>query len=704
MNLLIVESPNKIKKIAKILGSDWKVMASVGHIRDLPTKEMGVSPPNFKPTYVTNPKSKKTIGYLKAAAAKANDVYLATDPDREGEAISWHLEKSLHLKNPIRVTFQEITKKAVLKALETQGIINYPLVRAQEARRVLDRLVGYMVSPALSKLKQQHLSAGRVQSVALRLVVEREREIENFKPTHYFVVRVLFETDGIKWFADWNTRDMLPKGQKYLTDKTLANSLSGLRDFTVAGIDKKETKSAAPAPFTTSTLQQAASVSLRYNPKQTMQLAQKLFEEGLISYHRTDSCNLSGDAIEAIHAWLNSHCLGAEVPDTPNTWGSKANSQEAHEAIRPTDIEHREISLGDPKAEKLYSLIWERTVASQMRPAIFDVTIVHLRSVDEVANKKQPFISKGRVLRSPGWLKLTEDKTQESDSESKDDEQKLPDIKETATLTAFDGSVLAKETKPPPRYTEASLVKKLDKEGIGRPSTYASILDNIKHREYIEIIKRKLHATDLGKSVNDALVGCFNFMEYAFTKDMETTLDKVASGKEMYLPTVSQFHAQLTQDIKKMLGANKAFTTEENLTQHACPACEKPMRRLNSKNGVFWGCTGFPECKTTLPDNDGVPGQKIVVETKGACPECGEPMVKRTSKKGKTKTFWGCSAYPKCKTSVPDNNGSPGVRKVVEQGGDCGDCGKPMVKRKGKKGYFWGCSGFPKCKTTQPIT
>ena len=514
--LLILESPGKVKKVQEILGPGWKVAASVGHVRDLPVKEMGVAAPDFKPQYIPTDRGKEVLSRLAGMVKNAEAVYLATDPDREGEAIAWHLQDALKLKDARRVTYAEITEKAIKAALDAPRSIDMALVAAQEGRRVLDRFCGYMVSGPLSNVAGQKISAGRVQSPAVRLVVEREREIQDFRSTTHYGVELTFEnvdniTDG--WKAVWQAKPWLSDGQEYLLDKTLADKAAALRSLDVLDCKESESRSAPPAPFTTSSLQQAASNALKFTPKQTMQLAQKLYEGGHITYMRTDSPNLSQDAVNAIRVFCEGQ--GWPLVEKPRTWKSKEGAQEAHEAIRPTHIEVEE--AGETVDEKaLYRLIRLRSLASQLEDAVYAVRILQLGA--DLDGKQALFEAKGRTLLSSGWKILTaEDAATEDAEDSAEPENPVPAMKPGTRPTALSGAVLTKKTKPAPRFTEASLVRELERCGIGRPSTYAAILDTIMSRGYVKTEKRFLVPTPLGVMVVDRLCWHFAFMDYEFT-------------------------------------------------------------------------------------------------------------------------------------------------------------------------------------------
>lgn len=591
--LLILESPGKVKKVQEILGSGWKVAASVGHVRDLPTKEMGVAAPDFKPKYVPTARGKDVLGCLENLVKNAESVYLATDPDREGEAIAWHLQDALKLKDAKRVTYSEITEKAIKAALDAPRSIDMALVAAQEGRRVLDRFCGYMVSGPLSNVAGEKLSAGRVQSPAVRLVVEREREIQNFRSTTHYGAELTFEnvdniTDG--WKAVWQVNPWLEDGQEYLLDKALAEKAAALRSLEVTDCKESESRSAPPAPFTTSSLQQAASNSLKFTPKQTMQLAQKLYEGGHITYMRTDSPNLSEDAVEAIRAFCEGQ--GWLLAEKPRSWKSKEGAQEAHEAIRPTHIEIEE--AGETADEKaLYRLIRLRSLACQLEDAVYAVRLLQLAA--ELDGKQAVFEAKGRTLLSQGWKVLTAgDVSTEDDTDTTEPENPVPSMKPGTRLTALAGTVLTKKTKPAARFTEASLVRELEKRGIGRPSTYAAILDTIMSRGYVKTEKCFLVPTPVGVMVVDGLQGNFTFIEYEFTRTMEQALDDIAAGKADYRAVIGEAHTRLEQEL---LAFAKA-------TGKVCPKCGKTVVRRVKKPGKdgkggydFWGCTGWPECK-----------------------------------------------------------------------------------------------------------
>lgn len=699
VHLVIVESPNKIKKVQAYLGDNYKVAASVGHFRDLPLRRMGVEAPNFVPEYEVSEEKKKVVANLKKLIQKADIVYLATDLDREGEAIAWHLREVLRPKKYRRIKFNEITKKALTEAIAKAGDIDMLLVAAQEARRVLDRIVGYTVSPLLTEISGAavNLSAGRVQSAALLLLVDREQAITSFVSVDHYKLKVSFPWPGKQavWSAEWQHKALQAAMGVEQTEmftsapylQSLAQAIKAQPAFMVYRIESREEDRRAPAPFTTSTLQQAASVMLGMEVDQTMKKAQALFEAGLITYHRTDSPNLAEESAEEIRTWLTGQ--GHAVPQKRNMWASKADAQEAHEAIRPTAVGITPTDFAPDSDEmKLYKLIWLRAVASQMVPARYHATKALLLSAVKVKDHNLQFLAKGRVLLSPGWLALTpDDAVEEKDDESKeeDDDKSLPELQEQARLQCCEVTPVTTATKPPPRLTDASLTKLLESMGIGRPSTFASIVATLYKREYIRKEGRKLFATALGIGVISILRGRFSFINYDFTKMIEGALDQIATGKASYLAVVGYQHQVLTSEVEKIkadpivtaaVAEQKAEMFGEQIT---CPVCkEGTLRRRSTASGAFWGCTAYPACtascndvkargKLPAPDltsirtkdsstDNGAPKPAPVISEEH-CPKCKKKhMSLRQGTKG---PFWGCLGYPKCKGTAPDDNGKP---------------------------------------------
>lgn len=651
--LVIVESPGKVKQITAALGSGYKVVASVGHVRDLPQKETGISPPDFKPAYEPTDRGKDILARLKKDVAAASAVILATDPDREGEAIAWHLADALNLTDPQRVTFSAITKDAISAAIAAPRKIDMDLVRAQEARRVLDRIVGYRVSPELSNRSGQALSAGRVQSVAVRLVVDRERVIQAFKATKHFGAELFFDNeDGTKWKAVWDTKPHLPAGETYILDEALAQRIAAIRTVTVGDFQDSEKGRAPAAPFTTSTLQQVAGKKLKFKPKRTMELAQRLYEQGAITYHRTDAPNMD----EAGQLDIAEYARGAglALADKPRKWKAKESAQEGHEAIRPTSA--KVLEAGENADEKaLYQLIWQRAIASQLADAVYAVRTVLLDAPDE--SPAVQFKASGRTLITPGWLTVYSEEADESEGKDDGDEESnnpIPALESDASIEASSGQLQAKTTRPPNRFTEPTLVAEMERLGIGRPSTYANILENITGRAYVTSDKKGyLIPSEVGASVRDALVTRFGFVELDYTRELEEQLDLIADGKAEYTPVIAAAWEALDSEIAKLADANMPVA-------NPCPECGKALARRKGQYGFFWSCTGYPDCKVSMPDNKGKPGERKAPPppTGIDCPDCGKELARRTgTTKPKTKgmkprdyDFYSCTGYPTCES------------------------------------------------------
>ncbi|WP_241087315.1 type I DNA topoisomerase [Candidatus Vondammii sp. HM_W22] len=664
---------------------------------------MGVEAPDFKPEYQPTDRGAEVIRRLRGLVASASEVYLATDPDREGEAIAWHLEDALKLTNPRRVTFGEITKTEVRAAIAAPREIDMQQVAAQEGRRVLDRLVGYTVSPIVSNhTGTTGLSAGRVQTPAVRLVLDREREIKSFSSTQHYGAELTFSNT---WTAQWLTKTHLEEGGEYFQNEAFAKQIAEIRSVNVVSCEEKTAKQSPPPPFITSTLQQAASHVLKMNPKQAMQVAQKLYEQGAITYMRTDSPNLSEEAITAIYGIAETK--GLPAAEKPRKWKAKADAQEAHEAIRPSNFSAER--AGETVEEQaLYRLIWNRAVACQLAEAEYAVRTALLQAQEPIDGRVIQFEAKGRKLTSPGWKALVE-QDQSEEKEKEKTPNPVPKLEAGNGLTANAGRLLTKKTKAPKRFTEASLIKELEKRGIGRPSTYAAIMENIIHsKNYITVDKsRFLVPTDKAALVIDSLRGHFGFLDYEFTRSMEADLDQVAIGQASYKKVVSECHSQLVGEVEE-------FTCSV-APKYPCLECGKPMLKrkgkpdkATKKKTYFWGCSAYPECNHSLPDDNGQPGiralKKPPVLSDHKCPDCSGPLVKRNGQKG---VFWGCSAFPKCDLTLPDDNGVPGKRVAkavpVLSEHKCPDCSKPLVHRvkKGAGAFdFWGCSGYPVCETT----
>lgn len=657
MKLMIIESPGKIGKLSSILGNNWKIAASVGHIRDLPQKEIGIEAPNFKPHYELTERGATVISKLKNLVKDADIVYLATDPDREGESISWHLQQCLKLSNPLRVTFNEITENAVKTALLSPRSLDIKKVAAQEARRALDRLVGYMVSPELSRQSGERLSAGRVQSPAIRLVVERERQIKAFKITHHFGAMIFFadEKTNNEWSAEWLTKPkFVSDDQPYFMDKNFALSVLEVKGVIVKSFEEGHVKRSPPPAFTTSTMQQAASVTLGLNPKDTMTAAQKLYEQGHITYHRTDNPNVSDESLADIYAVAIK--LGLEMAEKPRKFKAPTGAQIGHPAITPT---HWEIEEAGETAEQrsLYKLIRLRAIACQLADATYAVRTVHLDAIQSINGKEIEFLSRGRTLVDSGWLKLISgDQTEEA--ECSEPTNPIPILNPGEQLDVINGKLLEKKTKPPSRYTQATLIKKLESEGIGRPATYAAIMDNIINRAYVTIEKKFLIPTVTGELVVDSLTGKFEFMNLGFTRELEEDLDKIAQGDAGYKAVISKVYEQLQQEISTL----HVLTSPK----YPCPQCGKPLRRISGKSGYFWGCSGHPDCSVTLPDEGGKPGQKKPQQLSNfVCAKCGQPLIHRIKKGKGGYDFFGCSGFKGgCKTAYKNKNGKPDFEKT----------------------------------------
>lgn len=700
MNLVIVESPTKAKTISRFLGKEYSVKSSYGHIRDLPKSKLGVDVKhNFEPTYIIPEKALGRVQELKKISRKAQNIILATDEDREGEAIAWHLKKALDLnknKKFERIVFHEITKKAIGDALINPRVIDLNLVDAQQARRILDRLVGYKLSPFLWRKVTRGLSAGRVQSVTVRLIAEREREIEKFKPEEYWFVEGLFKK--INNGQEFNAK-LLKKDDKSITTvknkqeaDTILKDLENCQYF-IDKIERKEVRKFPSAPFTTSTMQQEAARRLGFSAKQTMMLAQQLYEGielgqegsmGLITYMRTDSLNLSEEAVKTASGFIAKEFGKQYIVDNGRHFKTKSkNAQEAHEAIRPTEptrAPEKVKNFLDTKQYRLYSLIWRRFIASQMKEAIFDATSIDIKSTSPIS---YTFRANGSILKFDGFLKVYPDTTQDVI---------LPELKEQEKITLIKLTPSQHFTQPPPRYTEASLIKTLEKYGIGRPSTYAPTMSVIQERNYVEKDEQKrFKPTEIGVLVNDILVGHFpEIVDIKFTAAMEESLDKIARGEKKWIPVIKNFYEPFNKNLmKKEKELTKKDLTEQS-SQEICKKCGKPMVIKIGRFGKFLACSGYPNCKNTkqlgsngLPDNS-APNNL----TDEKCNLCGASMQLKHGRFGK---FLGCSRYPDCK----------GIKRIEKTTGvKCPSCGKgDIVEKKSKRGkIFFACNQYPSCQ------
>ncbi|MBZ4660776.1 MAG: topA, partial [Desulfacinum sp.] len=724
-SLLIVESPTKARTLNRYLGKDFIVKASVGHVKDLPKTKLGIDVENqFKPEYQVIRGKKKVLKELSDAAAKADAIYLGPDPDREGEAIAWHIAEELKANGkPVhRVLFYELTHKAIKEALQRPGQLNRNLYDAQQARRILDRLVGYLISPLLWEKVRRGLSAGRVQSVALRLVCEREREIQRFEPQEYWSItarlakRPAEETGG-------GDQDFLAKlwrcGKKKAEisneeeASAIVQAVQG-RIFRVQKVEKKRRQRKAPPPFITSTLQQEAARKLRFPAKKTMRVAQRLYEGvelgdegavGLITYMRTDSTRLADEAVQAVRRHIQETYGKEYLPGRPAVYKTKSAAQDAHEAIRPTDVFRTPESVKDYLGRDelaLYTLIWKRFVACQMAPARIFQTSVDIEALPQGRNGEEGssaasgmeyiFRATGSVIEFPGFMVLYTESTDEGDKGEEDEEaqSRLPDLREGEVVDLK--KLIPKQhfTQPPPRYTEASLIRELEEKGIGRPSTYATIVSTIVDREYVKQNRRQLTPTELGFIINDLLVQHFpDIVDVEFTARMERSLDEVEQGSSPYIRVLEEFYCRfqetLTEAQRDMLNLRVAGLP----TGLSCPQCGKPLHIRFSRNGPFLACTGYPDCTFSSNYERDEKGAIRLVEqetTTELCEKCGSPMV---VKQGRFGEFLACSAYPKCRNTKPIGMGIACPRE---------GCDGELVERFSKRGRkFYGCNRYPDC-------
>jgi DNA topoisomerase-1 len=702
--LLVVESPAKATTLKRYLGKDIAVLACMGHIKNLPKSKLGVDVENgYKAEFETIKGKASVLKELKAAAKKVDNIYLAPDPDREGEAIAAHLAEEIGGKGKkvYRVLFNEITKKAVIAAMENVGEININKVNAQMARRILDRLVGYKISPLLWDKVRKGLSAGRVQSVAMRLIVEREKEVRAFVPKEYWTIDGTAESSVPPPF---DVRLAHYKGEKIeigsAEDAQKATDAIRSASLVITRVEKKERKRHPYAPFITSSLQQDASRKLRFAAKRTMGVAQRLYEGldvgedgpvGLITYMRTDSTRVSDDAITEAREFIGKELGAAFLPGQPIVYKTSKSAQDAHEAIRPTSVERTPDKMRKylPKDEMaVYELVWKRFVASQMSSAVFDVTSVDISAGDYTLR------ATGSIMKFAGFLKLYEE-TKETETDTVDDADKRlpPDLAEGLKLKLIEITPNQHFTQPPPRYTEATLIRELEEKGVGRPSTYAGILDVIQEREYCEAQDRKLTPTELGMLVTDLIVESFpDIVNVEFTAQMEGELDQVEEGKKSWTEALDDFYKPFVIDLEKAKTTMRNVRAEAEKTDVVCEKCGKPMVIKFGRFGKFLACTGYPECKTTkqiskdgavVEKPDAIPDEP----TDGVCEKCGSPMVIKTGRFGR---YIACAKYPTCKTT-----------KQIGIGIMCPkpDCGGELVRKRTKGGKtFYGCGNYPTTK------
>ncbi len=695
-SLVIVESPTKARTLTKFLGRNFQVLASGGHIMDLPKSKLGVDVDrDFEPQYVTIRGKAPTIKELKSAARKAKEVYLAPDPDREGEAIAWHLAMQLKsgARDMKRLAFYEITKKAVQRALEEPRSIDMNMVNAQQARRVMDRLVGYQVSPLLWRTVRYGLSAGRVQSVALRMVVEREREVLAFVPVEYWSIMALFETAANERFEAklFKVAGQTPEIGNEAEAQRIVDELRQGRPV-VQSVTRQEKRRSPKPPFKTSTLQQEAYQRLRFSSKKTMMHAQELYEGvdvpgegtvGLITYMRTDSTRIAGEAIDEVRGFIGSHYGERYLPAEPPVYAKKsATTQDAHEAIRPTSVTRTPESLRGALSQpqlKLYTLIWNRFVACQMAPAVFDVTTVDVQIGDKVLR------ATGTLPKFDGFLRVYGVLAENGEAGEEGEGTRLPALAEGDPLQTKRVTPRQHFTQPPPRYTEATIIKALEAAGIGRPSTYATIVSTILNRDYVIKEKGALKPTDLGMTVTDLLLKNFpDIFEVQFTARMEEELDKVETGEDEWVKVVRDFYTPFAADLVK--AEERTAELKQSVQQESavvCEACGRNMVKKYGRNGPFLACPGYPECRNTKP----LEGEAPAIETGEVCAKCGSPMVVRSGRFGR---FLACSAYPECKTTASFKVGVA----CPEEG-----CTGQLVEKRSRRGkMFYGCDRYPDCK------
>ena len=709
-SLVVVESPAKAKTISKYLGKDYIVKASVGHIKDLPKSKLGVDvDDDFTPHYSIIPAKTKVVKELRSAAKDIKDIYLAADPDREGEAICQHLSEELSAKsrNIYRVLFHEITKTAIQEAFKHPGRINQNKVDAQQTRRILDRLVGYKISPLLWDKVRRGLSAGRVQTVALRLIVEREQEIRAFKSEEYWSLEARLAGEAPPDFvakarlldgSKWNVAD----GE---TTNRIVEELKQAR-FVVREIHRREKKKYPVPPFITSKLQQEAARKLNYSVKRTMVLAQRLYEGvevgqegavGLITYMRTDSSRVSESALQEVRSLIRREFGESYLPHHPIYYKSKKIAQEAHEAIRPTSVERTPDSLKsdlDPDLWKLYSLIWNRFVASQMNPALFDQTDVKIDA------GRVEFKATGSIRKFPGFLAVYQESRPENGGTADEEESVLPDLREGEVLTLKELVPSQHFTQPPPRYNEASLVKALESKGIGRPSTYATILSTIQDRDYVDKHDGKFYPSEIGEVVLELLVGSFQeLFDYEYTARMEDHLDRIESGREQWKKAMRDFYDLLARKLEVAEKEMPDIKTEAIETEEVCDKCGKKMVIKWGKFGRFLACSGYPECRNTreIPKVCSLEEPEQPKPDEIQCEKCGKPMV---LKRGRFGEFMACSGYPECRNTkkIVKSAEEMTVKHDIPLEEDCPACGKKLAIKHGRFGEFTACSDYPNCR------
>ncbi len=714
-NLVIVESPAKAKTLQKYLGKDFVVKASVGHIMDLPTSKLGVDIDNdFAPQYEIIHGKKKVIAELRKAAQGKDNIFLAPDPDREGEAIAWHIADSLgHSDNIQRVLFNEITKKAVQEAIQHPRALDKDVFDAQQARRVLDRLVGYQISPLLWKKVRRGLSAGRVQSVAVRIVCEREREIQAFQAKEYWSITANLEGGSPPPFLArlYRLGDNRLDPEKFRVDNAgMAEDLVaklGKADWRVRKIERKERRRNPTPPFITSRLQQEASRKLSFPPRRTMRIAQSLYEGielgpqgavGLITYMRTDSTRVSPEAVQEVRSYIGAKFGPDYVPEKPPVFATKKGAQDAHEAIRPTSMDNTPEAVAPYLSKEelaLYTLIWNRFVACQMLPAVFDQTSVDIEALG--MPQETIFRATGQVMKFDGFLRVYSEGRDDDrkDDEDDDSERQLPALEEGETLRLHGLTPEQHFTQPPPRFSQATLIKELEVKGIGRPSTYASIMGTILAKEYVlEDKSRRLRPTELGFLVTDLLVDAFpDILNVEFTAGMEDMLDRIGEGQEPWVAAMRRFYEPFSRDLEHAGERMRDIKREGQPTQIPCGNCGTNLSIKWGRSGEFLACPNYPECTYTRNFERDADGNIKIVEAEvidEKCDACGSPMQVRFGRFGK---FVGCSAYPECKNVRP-------LVKPVPTGVTCPDCREGEILEKRSRGgrTFFSCNRYPKCR------
>lgn len=717
-SLVVVESPAKASTINKYLGANFVVKATLGHVKDLPKSKLGVDLKNrFEPVYEVIPGKEKVVKELRSAAKSVERVFLAADPDREGEAICQHVKEILEDSKAevFRVLFNEITPKAIRAAIENPGQINQHVVDAQQARRILDRIVGYQVSPLLWDKVRRGISAGRVQTVALRMIVDRERQVQAFKAEEYWSITARLEGADPPPF-DAKLARFKGKTLEIKNEGESTHIVDAVRDaaFRVESVVKKEKKRNPVPPFTTSKIQQDAARRLRFSVKRTMMLAQQLYEGielgdegriGLITYMRTDSTRISDDAMHMVRSYVSDVYGETYLPEKPVIYRTKKDAQDAHEAIRPTFVGRTPDDLKPFLSEdqyKLYWLIWTRFVASQMNPAIYDQTTV------EISAKDYLFRANGRVLRFDGFLKVYEESRDEDVAVAEDEEDvSLPPLVEGQVVRLVEIVPRQHFTEPPPRYTEAALVKALEEAGIGRPSTYATILTTIQDREYVSKDQGKFRPTELGTVVTDLLVKHFeDIFDIRYTARMEEELDEVEDGKMTWTQALDEFYAKFEKDLAEAKINMENLKKQELPTDEVCEKCGKPMVIKWGQFGRFMACSGYPDCKNTKELRSEESGDEVKpdgAEETQICENCGRPMA---MKRGRFGQFYACTGYPECKTTRKIATGQKVPKKPdVALDETCPKCNEAkLVIREGRFGPFTSCGNYPKCKYIKPKT